>query len=116
MHEPPTVADLLRRSLDALGITQTELAHACGLTTKHVNQIMQNHQVITPKVAILIGRATGIPAQVWAGMQAARLDWELSELMDEILPEPVRPALLQQRNVARAEAARLQDLLLRNGA
>lgn len=56
---------VLARTLKALSISQAELARRTGLTTKHVNQVIKAGAPISPTVAVAIGEATGIPAEVW---------------------------------------------------
>lgn len=60
---PPGVT--LRETLDALGMTQADLARRTGLSTKHVNQIIQGVASITPESALLLEKATGVGARFW---------------------------------------------------
>jgi HTH-type transcriptional regulator/antitoxin HigA len=76
---PPTLGSLLRQTLTALDISQAELARRTGLTTKHVNWVVNGRAPLSVDVAIAIGHATGIPAQVWAGIDAARRAWEITQ-------------------------------------
>lgn len=107
MIEPPTVGDVLRRTLDAQAVSQVELAEHSGLSTKHVNQVLQGAVDLSLDVAVRFGRATGVPAQVWLGIAAARRDWELSQMRAEPAGR-VMPKLRAQRDAALAECARLK--------
>jgi plasmid maintenance system antidote protein VapI len=53
------------------GHPQADLARRTGLSTKHINQIVQGSAVLTPKTALLLERAVGIPASLWNQMEAA---------------------------------------------
>lgn len=73
-YEPDDVlppGDTLKEQLEALGIPQADLARRTGLSTKHINQIVQGSAVLTPETALLLERAVGIPASLWNQMEAA---------------------------------------------
>ncbi len=104
---PPTVGEVLKRTLDAQGVSQVDLAEHTGLTAKHVNQVLSDTVDLSPDVAVRFARALGIPAQVWLGIDAARKDWQIAQ--GEPGPvEPVMPKLRRQRDEARATVARLE--------
>ncbi len=63
--------ETLQEVLDERSMTQTELALRTGLSTKHVNQIMRGLAAITAETAVLLERATGVSAGVWATMESA---------------------------------------------
>ena len=101
---PP--GDTLKEQLDALGIPQADLARRTGLSTKHINQIVQGSAALTPETALLLERAVGIPAALWNQLEATwrtyvsreesrkalsgRLDW----LNHFSLPELVKRGIL----------------------
>lgn len=60
---PP--GETLRDRLEEMNLSQAELAARAGLSTKHVNQIVQGAAPITMETAIALDRITGIPARVW---------------------------------------------------
>lgn len=62
--------DSLRETLDALQMTQAELAERTQLSTKHINQIIQGMAPITPETAIAFERVTGAPAGFWNSLEA----------------------------------------------
>jgi HTH-type transcriptional regulator / antitoxin HigA len=73
-YEPDLVlppGDTLAEVLDDAGMTQAELAKRTGLSTKHVNQIVNGAASITPETALLLERATGIRARVWSNLEVA---------------------------------------------
>jgi HTH-type transcriptional regulator/antitoxin HigA len=65
---PP--GETLRDRLAEMNLSQAELAARAGLSTKHVNQIMQGIAPITLETAIVLDRITGIPARVWNRREA----------------------------------------------
>jgi HTH-type transcriptional regulator/antitoxin HigA len=65
---PP--GETLRETLDALDMSQAQLAARTGLSTKHVNQIIQGHAVLTHETAIALERATAVPARFWNTLEA----------------------------------------------
>jgi len=108
--EPVTVPELLRRTLDAQGFSQVDLAEQTGLSPKHINQILQGDIPLSPHCAWLIGYATGVPAEVWLTIQAVHTVWHITQ---EQPPRgaPIIPKLRRQRDTLRAEAGRLQSRL-----
>jgi HTH-type transcriptional regulator/antitoxin HigA len=65
---PP--GETLRDRLAEMNLSQAELAARAGLSTKHVNQIMQGIAPITLETAIALDRITGIPASIWNRLEA----------------------------------------------
>lgn len=62
--------ETLRRQLDAIDLSQADLAARTGLSTKHVNQIIQGIAPITLESALAFERVTGLPATVWNRLEA----------------------------------------------
>ncbi|MFD7940873.1 helix-turn-helix domain-containing protein [Streptomyces sp. NPDC059755] len=67
--EPPGAT--LKEQLESLGIPQADLARRTGLSTKHINQIVQGIAVLTPETALKLERATELPAEMWNQLEAA---------------------------------------------
>jgi len=65
---PP--GETLRDRLAELSISQAELAARAGLSTKHVNQIVQGVAPITLETAVALDRITGVPASIWNRREA----------------------------------------------
>lgn len=106
------VADLLRLTLDAQGMSQAELAAATGLSTKHINRVLQGVNDMSPHCAWLIGHAIGVPAEVWLTLQAVEQVRRIA-LKQPPRGEPVVPKLRRQRDEARAEVRQLRRILER---
>ena len=64
---PP--GETLREMIDALGMTQKELAIRTGLATKTVGRIIKGIDAITHQTAIELQRATGVPAHMWSNLE-----------------------------------------------
>lgn len=64
------VGDLLRRELGARGLSQAELAARTGLSTKHVNQVVQGVVPLSTSTALLIERALGLSAELLTAIEA----------------------------------------------
>lgn len=64
---PP--GETLQDTLEALGMTQTELAQRIGKHKKTINAIVNGHQEITPRTARQLERALGVPASFWNNRQ-----------------------------------------------
>lgn len=76
-YEPTEVlppGETLRETLDALDMSQAQLAARTGLSTKHINQIIQGQAVLTHETAISLERATGVPARFWNELESRYRD------------------------------------------
>lgn len=52
-------------TLNALGLTQTDLAQRMGVSRKTVNEIISSASPITPKMALLLERTLQVPSHFW---------------------------------------------------
>lgn len=62
--------EILEETLDALGIKKKDFAESCGLSAKHVSQIINGKAAITPDTAIRFERVLGIADDVWNNLEA----------------------------------------------
>jgi addiction module HigA family antidote len=72
-YAPQTVSspgETLKETLEHLGIGQADLARRTGLSTKHINQVVQGTAPLSPETALLLERATGMPAGLWNALEA----------------------------------------------
>src|ERR1700745_3350110 len=84
-YEPDLVlppGDTLEEVLDDIDMTQAELAKRTGLSTKHINQIVNGAAPITPETALLLERATGVSARTWSNLEVAYREY-LSRQQEE---------------------------------
>lgn len=65
---PP--GETLRDTLEALDMTQADLARRTGLSTKHINQLVQGVVALTPDTALALEHVTGVPARLWNSLEA----------------------------------------------
>jgi len=117
---PTPPGESLKEHLDHQGISQADLSRRTGLSTKHINQIIQGSAVLSPSTAVLLERATGLSAAMWSRLEAAwqthqsqRQDLEkLSTQTAWVMNFPL--AYLKQRKVladTRASVENIQRLL-----
>lgn len=62
--------ETLRERLAEMNLSQAELAARAGMSTKHVNQIIQGNAPITLDTAVVLERVTGMPASFWNRREA----------------------------------------------
>ena len=65
---PP--GETLAETIEAMGITQTELARRMGRPIKTVNEIIQGKTSLTADTAIELERVLGVPASLWNGLES----------------------------------------------
>ena len=65
---PP--GETLRDTLEVLDMTQADLARRTGLSTKHINQLIQGSVALTPDTALALEHVTGVPARLWNALEA----------------------------------------------
>lgn len=85
----PAPGETLKETLEALELPQADLARRTGLSTKHINQLIQGAASLSPEVAILLERTTGVPAGVWNRLEAAWRTYLASQQEDTALAEKV---------------------------
>lgn len=92
-YEPNEVlqpGETLRETLDAIEMSQMQLAQRTGLSTKHINQIIQGQSALTHDTAISLERATGVPARLWNALEA--------QYRDQLARERERTSLVAQKD------------------
>ena len=65
---PP--GELLAETLEALGMSQAELARRARRPPQAINEIVKGVKRITPETALQLERILGVPAHVWLRLQA----------------------------------------------
>ena len=66
---PP--GEVLGEEIEALGMSQKQLAAALGRPVHAVNEIIRGKKAITEETALGLERVLGIGAHVWVGLEAA---------------------------------------------
>jgi len=64
---PP--GELLAETLEAMGLSQADLASRCGRPAQVINNIIKGKKVITPQTALEFERVLGTPAYVWVNLE-----------------------------------------------
>jgi len=62
--------EILEETLEALGMKKKDFAESCGLSAKHVSQIISGKAAVTPDTAIRFERVLGIADEVWNNLEA----------------------------------------------
>lgn len=65
---PP--GDTLLETIEALGLTQKELAARMGRPLKTINEIIKGSTQIMPDTALQLEKVTGVPAAFWNNAEA----------------------------------------------
>jgi HTH-type transcriptional regulator/antitoxin HigA len=72
-YEPDRVSapgETLLESIQALGLSQAELAERLGRPKKTVNEIIRGKAAITPETALQLEAVLGVPADFWINREA----------------------------------------------
>ncbi len=87
---PP--GETLLEAIEALGMSQTELAQRMGRPLKTINEIIKGKAAITPQTATELERVLGTPARFWLRLE---MDYQeaLARLKDQEAIEKDRPLL-----------------------
>ncbi len=59
----------LAETIEAMGLTQTELARRMGRPIKTINEIIQGKAALTADTALELERVLGVPASFWNGLE-----------------------------------------------
>ena len=61
---------ILKEHLSARNMKQSDLAKLCGLSAKHISQIISGKAPVTPETAIQLERVLGMSANIWNNLDA----------------------------------------------
>lgn len=93
--------ELLRETLDELGLTQTAFAEALGVSPMRVSHLLRGERPVTAELALRLARALGQNAQYWLNLQTA-FDLKVAQIAMKNSLRAVRPLAVR---VAAAAAA-----------
>lgn len=69
IHPPASPpGDTLLETLEALGMTQTELERRTGISIKTINQIIKGKEPVTQKTALALEKVLKVPASFWLNL------------------------------------------------
>jgi len=60
---------ILEETLEARGLTKKDTASRCGISAKHLNQILHGKAPVLPDLAISLERVLGVAADLWTNLQ-----------------------------------------------
>ena len=88
-RRPPHPGQFLdSRFLRPLGISQTELAEALGVSRRRVNELINGKRAITPDTAVRLAMYFGNEAAFWMHLQVA---WDMHTAVREVRASARRP-------------------------
>ena len=88
-RRPPHPGQFLEtRFLKPLGITQTQLAEALGVSRRRVNELINGKRAITPDTAVRLAMYFGNEAAFWMHLQVA---WDMHSAVREVRASARRP-------------------------
>lgn len=61
--------ETLQEMIEFLGMTRGELALRTGLAPQTINEIIKGKAPITPDMAVLLERGTGVSARIWNNLE-----------------------------------------------
>jgi len=61
--------ETLKETIDALGISQADLAERTGWSLKIIKEIVQGQAAITPETALQFEKVLNIPAHFWNNLE-----------------------------------------------
>jgi HTH-type transcriptional regulator/antitoxin HigA len=89
-YEPDFVSppgETIQETLDALGMSQVDLAERTGKSHKGINEIVQSKVAITPETALQLERVLGVPAHFWLNLDVSYREWLARRKDQETLSE-----------------------------
>jgi addiction module HigA family antidote len=82
-RRPPLPGEFLEtRFLKPLGISQTELAAALGISRRRVNELINGRRAITPDTAVRLAMYFGNDAAFWMHLQVA---WDMHAAVRDVI-------------------------------
>ncbi|KGK86723.1 hypothetical protein DP73_15840 [Desulfosporosinus sp. HMP52] len=99
---PP--GETLEEQLQQIGMTQVEFSKRTGLTTKHINEIINGKASITPETALRFESVLGIPASFWNNLEANYQETKARIEAEQQLQSEIELA----RSISYAEMAKLE--------
>jgi addiction module HigA family antidote len=80
MHSPSHPGEVLNSMyIEPMGLTITEVAHALGVSRKHLSAIVNGAASVSPDMAARLGVVFGPDTAFWINLQAQRDLWTVSQ-------------------------------------
>jgi addiction module HigA family antidote len=75
-RQPVSVGEMLTEEfMEPLGITQSQLAEAMGMSRRSINELCNNKRSVTVDTALILARVFGNTADFWLNIQKRNDIW-----------------------------------------
>jgi addiction module HigA family antidote len=81
---------IVRRNLDALGMSVEAFADHIGTSRQTVHAIIAGRSAVGPEMAVRLGRAFNTTPQFWLNLQANHVVWEIERLKSVARIQPIK--------------------------
>jgi antitoxin HigA-1 len=81
---------IVKRNIDALGITIEAFADHIGTSRQTVHAIISGRSAVGPEMAVRLARAFNTTPQFWLNMQAIHALWEIERLKSVAHIQPIK--------------------------
>jgi addiction module HigA family antidote len=81
---------IVRRNLDALGMSVEAFADHIGTSRQTVHAIIAGRSAVGPEMAVRLGRAFNTTPQFWLNLQANHVVWEIERLKSVAHIQPIK--------------------------
>ena len=75
--------EILEETLEFRGIQEKDFAERCGLSAKHIHQIIGGEAPVTPDIAMLFEQVLGIKSHMWNNLEANYRSFKTSEIVKQ---------------------------------
>ncbi|PIQ22153.1 MAG: addiction module antidote protein, HigA family [Cytophagales bacterium CG18_big_fil_WC_8_21_14_2_50_42_9] len=82
MHNPPHPGEILRKYIDGLNKTVTEIAAGLNSSRKHLSLILNGHSSISAETALKLSAAFGTTPEFWVNLQKNYDLWQARQKVD----------------------------------
>jgi addiction module HigA family antidote len=100
---------ILKRNIDALGMTVEAFADHIGTTRQTVHSIIAGRSAVREEMAVRLARAFKTTPQFWLNLQMNHVVWELERLQKLMRIRPVKgvaEGVVRNRRAGRAGSSR----------
>jgi len=79
MHNPPHPGELVRESMEGLGLTVTELAAHLKVTRAALSRVVNGKAAVSPEMALRLAEAFESRAELWMDLQSQYDLWQAKQ-------------------------------------
>ena len=88
--QPSHPGRIIRRDLNALGMTIEAFAAHIGISRQTAHNVISGRHAVTPEMAAKLGRAFKTSTALWLNLQSAHDAWEAERLATVKCIKPIR--------------------------